>query len=255
MPTTALNHFNQDMARARAIANQAARLPSATTAEKLLRDDLYRSAWMFAVGAMDAYFSDAYTDVLARTLRAKRLEPLVGVPVLSKISLPMDVILSSYAVRDNWKWRMAARAVMADKNVLSVKDVKSHLNKMVDGDKLFEDPLLQFWIGTPGWSRWFGAQGVVLQAHLAGGAAPVWDDIRKTINTRFEEVCQRRHDCIHNCDRPKVSPQQIRKLHVKQTIDDIEWLVNRIDTWLDGGYAALLAGLGFSAVTRNAVGC
>lgn len=300
MPTTALSHFNQDIARARALvteAGQAAKevrqiqsdalkigltttelrqvvsslgaaapkelreLGARLEARSTLRDDLYRSAWMFAVGAMDAYFSDAYADTLARILTAKRREPLIDVPLLSKVLLPMDAILSSYAKRDNWKWRMAARSLMSDKNILDVDVVKGYLNKMVHGDKLFKNPVLQNWIALPGWERWFGTQGVVLQAYVAagapvaGGAPPTWDDIRKALNERFEAVCQRRHDCIHNCDRPSVKPQAIRKSHVVDTIDDIEWLVHRIDDWLDSGFCALLVHLGFNAVTRNAVGC
>ena len=60
MLTTALNQFNQDVARARAIVAHADPLPRTNAAEQMLRSDLLRSAWMFAVGAMDAYFCDAY---------------------------------------------------------------------------------------------------------------------------------------------------------------------------------------------------
>ena len=65
MPTTALAHFGEDVARARAIVAHADPLPAATPAEQMLRSDLLRSAWMFSVGALDAYFCDAYTDIVA----------------------------------------------------------------------------------------------------------------------------------------------------------------------------------------------
>ena len=39
--------------------------------EELLRDDLLRSAWMFSVGAMDAFFCDLYADLLASVLMSK----------------------------------------------------------------------------------------------------------------------------------------------------------------------------------------
>jgi hypothetical protein len=68
MPGTALSHFNDDVRRARAIVAHADPLPQATEAERLLRSDLFRSAWMFAVGALDAYFCDAYTDVVAASI-------------------------------------------------------------------------------------------------------------------------------------------------------------------------------------------
>ena len=54
MPATALQHFSEDIARARAIVAHSGPLPHATPVEKLLRSDLLRSAWMFAVGALDA---------------------------------------------------------------------------------------------------------------------------------------------------------------------------------------------------------
>jgi hypothetical protein len=67
-----LNHFNQDIARARAIVEHADPLPSGRPDESLLRSDLLRSGWMFAVGALDAYFCDAYTDVVAATIISKK---------------------------------------------------------------------------------------------------------------------------------------------------------------------------------------
>ena len=51
MPTTALAHFGEDVARARAIVAHADPLPAATPAEQMLRSDLLRSAWMFSVDA------------------------------------------------------------------------------------------------------------------------------------------------------------------------------------------------------------
>jgi hypothetical protein len=60
MPRTALAHFSEDLARARAIVAHADPLPQTTESEGLLRSDLLRGAWMFAVGALDAYFCDAY---------------------------------------------------------------------------------------------------------------------------------------------------------------------------------------------------
>ena len=65
MPTTALLHFTEDIARASAILAHADQRPQATPAERRLRSDLLRSSWMFAVGSLDAYFCDAYTDIIA----------------------------------------------------------------------------------------------------------------------------------------------------------------------------------------------
>jgi hypothetical protein len=55
VPTTAFAHFQEDVNRAQAILNHATPLPKLSDAEKLLRSDLLRSSWMFAIGALDAY--------------------------------------------------------------------------------------------------------------------------------------------------------------------------------------------------------
>jgi hypothetical protein len=80
VPATALNHFQQDVARARAIVAHADPLPNGTATEQLLRSDLFRSAWMFAVGALDAYFCDAYTDIVAATIISKSQHPALALP-------------------------------------------------------------------------------------------------------------------------------------------------------------------------------
>jgi len=49
VPATALQHFTEDINRARAIVAHADPLPRATSSESLLRSDLLRSAWMFSV--------------------------------------------------------------------------------------------------------------------------------------------------------------------------------------------------------------
>jgi hypothetical protein len=47
MPATALAHFNDDVARARAIVAHSDSLPQTTDAERMLRSDLFRSAWIY----------------------------------------------------------------------------------------------------------------------------------------------------------------------------------------------------------------
>ncbi len=80
MPATALQHFQEDIARATAIMTHARPLPHAAAAEQLLRSDLLRSAWMFAVGALDAYFCDAYTDIIAAMANSKSRQPAITLP-------------------------------------------------------------------------------------------------------------------------------------------------------------------------------
>lgn len=80
MPATALQHFDEDIARARSIVMHADPLPRTSSTEMLLRSDLLRSGWMFAVGAMDAYFCDACTDLVAATASSKSRQPEIILP-------------------------------------------------------------------------------------------------------------------------------------------------------------------------------
>lgn len=72
---------------------------------------------------------------------------------------------------------------------------------------------------------------------------------------RFRDTFQRRHDCIHNCDRPKVSPQA---LHLGATVlkvtQDVEFLVHRCDEHIKAEFREFLLGLGCTAQTINQAG-
>ena len=80
MPAKAFHHFSEDMERAEAIRVHANTLPTQTAAEQLLRSDLLRSSWMFAIGALDAYFCDAYTDLVAAAVSSKSRQPAIILP-------------------------------------------------------------------------------------------------------------------------------------------------------------------------------
>lgn len=98
MPATALSYFHQDIGRASALVAHAAPLPQGTPAEKLLRGDLLRSAWMFAVAALDAYYCDAYTDIVAATIIAKSHHARLVLPeFFHEIRFHVRAILEPYA--------------------------------------------------------------------------------------------------------------------------------------------------------------
>jgi hypothetical protein len=130
MPVTALNHFQHDVARAKAIVSHATLLPAATVAEQALRSDLLRSAWMFVIGALDAYFCDAYTDVVAATIISKSRQDAVTLPdFFYEIRFPVRAILEPYTNNENWRWRMAARKMMQRETVLSLETIQKLFNK------------------------------------------------------------------------------------------------------------------------------
>lgn len=257
MPTTALSHFKQDVARARAIVAHADPLPRANSAEQMLRSDLLRSAWMFAVGAMDAYFCDAYTDIVAATIISKSRHETASLPdFFCDIRFPIRAILEPYANNQNWRWRMAARKMMERENVLSLPAVRTLFNKFFrKGHKLFGDRMADWIVHPDAKKRLFGITRVAFSALAANQKGKAIEDAQEQMEERFRELFQRRHDCIHNCDRPRVSPQP---LHlggtVLKVIQDAEFLVRRCDEHINAEFRAFLLGIGCPQAIVNQAG-
>ncbi len=250
MPETAITPFREDIARAKTLVTHARPLPSTAAPDKLLRDDILRSAWMFAVGAMDAYFCDAYTDLITAMLQGKTYEPAIQLPdFVGRVKIPVTAVLVNYPVRQNWKWRMAAREMMADQNALQIKTIKSWLNPFCrNGHKLFQDVLVTWAAQPTATARIFGIDPANYTiAHR--------DTCNEALIRRFEEIVQRRHDCIHTCDRPASQPQRINSAGtVANVIRDVEFLVEQSDAHIDTEFRAWLRTCGFSVVTVNQLG-
>lgn len=251
MPATALQHFKDDIARAGAILTHADSLGHAPLADKMLRADLLRSAWMFAVGALDAYFCDAYTDIIAATASSKSRQQTITLPEwVYEVKFPLRAILEEYD-NENWRWRMAARKMMERENVTSLKAVQDLFNKFFrPGQRFFRDQLDTWMSRSDARIRLFG----ILQADYLAKSP---QDKRKAreaainqLKERFRTVFQRRHDCIHNCDRPRMSPQPLDKGGtVKKVIQDIEFLVNRCDEHINTEFREFLGTAGCSPAT------
>lgn len=256
MPATALQHFQEDITRARAIVAHADPPPRATDFEKLLRSDLLRSAWMFAVGALDAYYCDAYTDIIAAMASSKSRQPAITLPEWAyDIKFPLRAVLEDYD-NSNWRWRMAARKMMERENVISLKTVQDLFNKFFrKGHRFFRDPL-DTWMSRPDAKvRLFG----VLPTDYAVKSPQEKADARKAAIDQFEErfrvIFQRRHDCIHNCDRPRVSPQPLDKGGtVLKVIQDIEFLVHRSNEHINVEFRQFLIDAGCTVATIGLAG-
>ncbi len=256
MPATALQHFQEDVARARAIVAHADPLPCTTDAEWLLRSDLLRSAWMFAVGALDAYYCDAYTDVVAATANSKSRQHDILLPQwVYEIKFPLAAVLEKYD-NPNWRWRMAARKMMERENVTKLATIQTLFNKFFrKGQRLFGD-LLDDWLSRPdARKRLFGVSHVDYKQmsdadkHTSRGKA------NDQLEDRFRTIFQRRHDCIHNCDRPRMSPQPLDKGGtVLKVVQDIEYLVHRSDEHINTEFRQFLVGAGCSFATISKAG-
>ena len=261
MPDQAKRHFDEDIARAKALVDHAEALPHGTAEEALLRDDVLRSAWMLAVGAMDAYFCDAYTDLIAKTLRAKSLQPGVTLPRFVKdLKIPIGSVLAPYQARENWRWRMAARQLMERGDVLSLDKVQQLFNPFCragDQYRLFSAPSLDAWIGSDAaTARLFGTAPAQYQQLTNDEKRKKTEAARKKLFQRFGQIIQRRHDCIHNCDRPKVTVQRVPGPGtINNVIRDIEFLVDQCNHHLDQEFEHFLrTTLGCNAGTMNQLG-
>lgn len=257
MPTTARAHFQEDIARARAILNHANPLPNGSDPEKLLRSDLLRSAWMFAVGALDAYFCDAYTDLVAATLASKSRQAAITLPeFFYDIRLPIRAVLEEYT-NQNWRWRMAARKMMERESVVSLQTIKGLFNKFFRKDHHFFNTLVfDAWICHPDAKpRMFGVRSAQFLTLNNANKVTARKDASKRMEDRFKSLIQRRHDCIHNCDRPRVSPQPLSTSGtVLKVIQDVEFLVHRCDEHINTEFRCFLQGIGCSPATVAAAG-
>ena len=247
-----MRHFREDSARAGAIAIHADSLPTGDAAARVLRSDLLRSAWMFAVGALDAYFCDAYTDLVAATASSKSRQPGVVLPEwVYDIRFPLRAVLENYD-NLNWRWRMAARKMMERENVTSLAAIQTLFNKFCRHEqRFFRNDLLDAWIAHGDSKvRLFGVSSGDYAATTGASRAEARRDARTQFEERFRAIFQRRHDCIHNCDRPKVAPQPIQKVGtVIKVIRDIEFLVARCDEHIQVEFRQLLVEIGCSPAT------
>lgn len=257
MPATAFAHFQEDINRARAILAHADPLPNVSEAEKLLRSDLLRSSWMFAIGSLDAYFCDAYTDVVAATLSSKSRQPTINLPeFVEDIMLPARAVLADYT-NENWRWRMAARKMMERENVLKLSTVQELFNNFCRPDRRFFRPLLlDGWIihadATP---RMFGVRGAAFAAMSSEQKNAARTLAREKMEGRVRDIIQRRHDCIHNCDRPRMTPQPLSTTStVLKVIQDVDFFVRRCNEHINAEFRFFLGGIGCNAATIAAAG-
>lgn len=246
--TTAKAHFDDDISRASALYNHA------MTLQIPLKEDILRSSLMFTVGACDAYFCDAYTDLISRVLRAKESEPTVVLPDrINNLRLPVCSIIHPAA--NGWRWRMAARELMEDENVLSLEKIRKLFNHFFEtGNKIINEDTIGQWINhKSSKQRLFGISKTKFNKAIIAPKNTAKKDALRVFESVFHEIFQRRHDCIHNCDRPKVMPQPINEKFVQKKIEDVVFLVERCHEAFSIEFSAYLLRAGFSNLTISQV--
>lgn len=206
---------------------------------------------MFSVGALDAYFCDAYTDVIAATASSKSRQPGIVLPEwFYDIKFPMRAILEEYS-NTNWRWRMAARKLMERENVISLKTIQGLFNKFFRQGHHFFGEVLHDWMSMPeARIRLFGIGPADYQELNSQGQHDARRVALNQFEERFKTIFQRRHDCIHNCDRPKISPQPLSASGtVIKVIQDIEFLIEQCDSHVNQEFRHSLVRAQCSAAT------
>lgn len=231
MPTTARAHFDDDIGRAEALLTEADAVPAARA---LVAVDIRRAALALGVGAMDAYLCDAHIDCLTRCLRAYRQGTCAKLPpTYAKELLPAGPLLAQhYKSRSNWGLRMAARARMERENMLQVGRIKEMFNPtLAVGQKLWADILDDY--TSLNRKRLTKHTASDISALTGNARAKARKEAAAALVARMTRIVQRRHDIVHNFDRPKSAPQELTPGQAKAMVRDVKDFVTILDAHLD----------------------
>jgi len=191
-----------------------------------------RVAVAFGVGALDAYLCDAFTDTLARCLKSCRRKGQSPPKGYAELELPIGPLMTDYAVRHNWGLRMAARALMERDNLLRLGRLPDLLNPALPtGHKLWND-LARDFVDLDR-KRLAGLRKSPYAALTGKAKSKGPGRVSTAVLQRMGEIVQRRHDVVHNCDRPKTAKQRISLPQAKKMLQDVEDFVVILDDHLD----------------------
>ena len=194
---------------------------------------------------------------MAAAIICKSRQPAIILPeFFYDIRLPIRAILEPYASNPNWRWRMAARKLMEREAVLGLEAIQNLFNKFFrDGQRFFGD-VLDHWIVAPDANkRLFAITSSAFVAMRPIDQANARRTARQTLRKRFAEIFQRRHDCIHNCDRPRVAPQPLAHAStVRKVIEDVEFLVRHRNDHINVEFREFLISCGCRDSTSAQVG-
>jgi hypothetical protein len=140
--------------------------------------------------------------------------------------------MTDYAVRHNWCLRMAARALMERDNLLQLGRLSKLLNPALPpGRKLWND-LAQEFVDLDR-KRLTGIRKSAYASLTGQAKAEGPKKVSAAILGRMGEIVQRRHDVVHNCDRPKTAKQRMSLPKARKMLVDVEDFVTILDDHLD----------------------
>jgi hypothetical protein len=116
---------------------------------------------------------------------------------------------------------------------------------------------MEAWLVAPGATkRLFGVTAANYKVLTKTGKADALKQARASLAMRLDRtIAQRRNDCIHNCDRPKVKPQAIGEDAVHQVLTDVSFFVERCHAHITAEFGAWMRDeVGFSDPQVTGVG-
>ena len=227
MPTTAKNHFDEDIGRAFALQTRAQAIQGGGDATQL-PEDIRGAAVALAVGAMDAYFCDKFVDCLTKALQSYSEGTWNG-PFPSAFRqqlLPAGEVLdASRTHRPKWGIRMAAKAVMERDNMYSLSRLDDVFNGILPiGQKLWLGILPQLAaLGRRRFTRFTAADLAALHGQPLHNAQKA---LISSVKARIGLTVQFRHDWIHNCARPKGAIANYTNGEARAAMNEIKSLVD-----------------------------
>lgn len=224
----ARTHFDEDIVRAGAVLATA----EVDGLDDSVRSDLRRHAVAAGVGALDAYLCDAYVDLLAGALVRARTHAASLPSAYRKELLPAGPLLAAYNNRPNWGLRMAARGRMEKDNMLQIGRVPDMFNPALpSGQKLWYDLLPQYLaLNRKRLTHFTAAEFAAVPAQQRDSALRT---ARGALTERIGMIIQRRHDIVHNCDRPKQSVTALTRAAATKMVRDVRDLVEILDAHLE----------------------
>ena len=152
---------------------------------------------------------------------------------------------------------MAARQIIENETVLSISKIKTLLNQFFRDDrKPFSNDNFDKWIvRSDAKNRLFG---ITPTNYRQLNGKPKNKQRKATIKhfgNRYESIFQRRHDCIHNCDRPKIAldNRNLNQAALNKVVWDIEFLANRTQECILAEFPEWLRSLNATGATRGRV--
>ncbi len=227
---TPRKHFDEDINRAHDMIRMSKDKDSDGAGERLVHD-VRLSAVALAVGAMDAYFSDAYVDCLTSVLRAYIHGKWRGdLPsAYAKRELPAGEVLdSSRQNRPLWALRMATRTIMERDNMLSISRISDQFNGILP-------PTQKLWAGLTNDLIAFGSKRFtgITQSELSQLSGKDLEKKKKKaiflFQDRIKDTVQLRHDWAHNCGRPKSAIQKLTHNQATARVQEIHTLIEAFD--------------------------